>query len=388
MLGGKFRTSLTNAVLINGTSQHAQELESEGVYSGSLPMTNIPVALNAAEKFKLSGKAVIEGIIIGLEVETRLGMGGPGAFDKGFSSIPTFGTFGAAATAGKMMKLSVDQMQHAIGIGTAQSSGQQRQQGSMTHLLEAGIACRNGVTAALLAKEGVTSDPNLIEGERGFYDLFCSGGRGYDIEAVIRSLGNPFCITSPGVLIKKYANCFFNQRAMDALIELMKENDIHVSTRVIHANNDDEQKFKLPYEAPLLDVLQEGARLAQVTLLPNPEEPLDRLHVMLSHNEVGPPITDLQQQLGDFLKKEHEKNHFGIELVLAFRVNTRWVVAPQAELSPRQILELLDINYQDYTLYQEGSATPLPLDTVMAIKRGMVFEAQRDGKYGGFQYVS
>jgi 2-methylcitrate dehydratase PrpD len=226
VLGGKFRTSLTNAVLINGTSAHAQELESEGVYSGSLPMTNIPVALNVAEKFKLSGKAVIEGIIIGLEVETKLGMGGPGAFDRGFSSIPTFGTFGAAATAGKMMKLSIDQMQHAFGIGTAQCSGQQRQQGSMTHLLEAGIACRNGVTAALLAKEGVMSDPNLIEGERGFYDLFCSGGRGYDTEAVIRSLGNPFCITSPGILIKKYANCFFNQRAMDALLQLMKENDI------------------------------------------------------------------------------------------------------------------------------------------------------------------
>ncbi len=167
----------------------------------------------------------------------------------------------------------------------------------------------------------------------------------------------------------------------------MKENDIHVSTRVIHANDEEEQKFKLPYSAPLLEVLQEGARLAQVTLLPNPEDPLDQLHVMFSHNEVGPPITDLQQQLGDFLKDKHEKNHFGIELVLAFRVNTRWVVAPQPELSPRQILGLLGINYQDYTLYREGSATPLPLDTVIAIERGMVFEAQRDGKYGGFQNV-
>ena len=121
-------------------------------------------------------------------------MGGPGAFDKGFSSIPTFGTLGAAATAGKMMKLTIEQMQNAFGIGIAQCSGQQRQQGSMTHLLEAGIACRNGVTAALLAKEGVTADPDLIEGERGFYDLFCSGGRGYNIETVSNGLGKPFCI--------------------------------------------------------------------------------------------------------------------------------------------------------------------------------------------------
>lgn len=152
IFGGGLKTSLLNAALANGTSCHAQELESIGLYTGSNPMTNIPVALNVAEKFNLSGKAVIEGTIIGLEVQTKLGMGGPGSFDRGFSSIPLYGSMGAAATAGKMMKMNVEQLQNAFGIAIAQSSGQQRQQGSMTHLLEAGIACRNGVTAAMLAR--------------------------------------------------------------------------------------------------------------------------------------------------------------------------------------------------------------------------------------------
>lgn len=125
-----------------------------------------------------------------------------------------------------MMKLSIDQMKNAFGMGIAQCSGQQRQQGSMTHLLENGIACRNGVTAALLAKEGVTADADLIEGDRGFYDLFCSGGRGYDMESVSRNLGNPFCIASPGIFIKKYGCCFFNHRAMDALLQLIEEYSI------------------------------------------------------------------------------------------------------------------------------------------------------------------
>jgi len=123
------------------------------------------------------------------------------------------------------MQLTSQQLQNAFGIAIAQSSGQQRQQGSMTHLLESGIACRNGVTAAMLAKGGMTADPSLIEGDRGFYDLFCSGGRGYKEESVLPALGNPFCIS--GVFVKKYGCCFFNHRAMDALVQLIEEHKPH-----------------------------------------------------------------------------------------------------------------------------------------------------------------
>ena len=224
IFGGGIKTSLLNAALANGTSCHSQELEAIGLYTGSNPMTNIPIALSVGEKLNLSGKAVIEGTIIGLEVQTKLGIGGPGSFDRGLSSIPLYGSMGAAASAGKMMNMDVLQLQHALGIAIAQSSGQQRQQGYMTHLLESGLGCRNGVTAAMLARGGLTADPDLIEGERGFYDLFCSGGRGYNHDKVAQSLGNPFCVT--GIFTKKYGCCFFNHRAMDALVQLQKEHKI------------------------------------------------------------------------------------------------------------------------------------------------------------------
>jgi 2-methylcitrate dehydratase PrpD len=227
VFGGGFQTSLINAVFINGTSAHAQELEAVGLYAGSNPMTNIPVALAIAEKLKLSGKDIIEGVITGFEVQAKLGRGCPGAFDQGFSSMPLFGTLGAAATAGKMMKLSIPEMQNALGIGIAQCSGQGRHQATMTHLLENGLGCRNGVTAAMLAREGLTTDPNLIEGERGFCELFSSAGRGYDLEPVLAGLGKPFSMTSPGIFIKKYGCCIFNHRGLDAILQLIEENDIH-----------------------------------------------------------------------------------------------------------------------------------------------------------------
>lgn len=227
VIGGGFRTSLTNAVFVNGTTAHCQELESIGLYTGSNPMTNIPVAFPVADALQLSGKAILEGIIIGLEVQTKIGMRCPGTFDRGFSSIPTFGTFGAAATACKMLQCNVDQIRNAFGVATSQCGGLQRQTGTMTHLLETGIGCRNGVTAALLAKEGVTADPDSLERDGGFAALYASGGKGYDLTSLDRDLGNPWVVNSPGLFIKKYGCCFFIHRALDALFEVIEEHDIH-----------------------------------------------------------------------------------------------------------------------------------------------------------------
>jgi hypothetical protein len=161
----------------------------------------------------------------------------------------------------------------------------------------------------------------------------------------------------------------------------MKEKAVQVFTKIIH-ENEEEQKFKLPEDAILLQVLQEGANLASAALLPNPQDPLDRLHFIRNHDEIGPPI-DLQEELGNFLENEHGKHLFGIELVLSFRVNTRWAISQMPQLTPRQILELFGMNYQEYTLYGAGSTDPLPIDTPITIQRGMPFEAQRDGQYGG-----
>ncbi|HEV3436555.1 MAG TPA: hypothetical protein VG122_04310 [Gemmata sp.] len=146
-----------------------------------------------------------------------------------------------------------------------------------------------------------------------------------------------------------------------------------------------EAKFHLPGNATLLEVLEEGAKHLHLHLLPPaPAKPLDQLHDIIKHGHEGPPIADLDQSLGDYLKEPGTTLHFGIELVLAFRVNTRWAVATSPDMTPRQILALpaINLDYQQYTLYLPGSSTPLPLDTPIHLKRGEVLEAQRDGKYG------
>ena len=160
--------------------------------------------------------------------------------------------------------------------------------------------------------------------------------------------------------------------------------DIHVTTQIL-GNGATEEQFRLPANAPLLEVLQEGAGRAGAALLPDRDHPLDRLHNLRPVDGVGPVIDDLTQPVGPYIKEKNTSRDFGIELVRAIRVNTRWAVAGQAEMTPRQILELpgIELDPTSYTLYLPGSAEPLPPDTPVPLTRGTALEAQRDGKYGG-----
>ena len=159
--------------------------------------------------------------------------------------------------------------------------------------------------------------------------------------------------------------------------------DVTVTARLLPAGTP--AKFKIADNAPLLQLLEEGAGQLGVQLLPPSHlRPLDRLHNIVKHHEVGPAIDDLDQAVGEYLQAKGTTKDFGIELVLAFRVNTRWAVAPSPDLTPKQILALpgIGLDYQQYTLYLPGSSDPLPLDKPIHLERGMALEAQRDGKYG------
>jgi hypothetical protein len=161
----------------------------------------------------------------------------------------------------------------------------------------------------------------------------------------------------------------------------MSHSDVNVSTLVL-SDSHHKETFKIAREASLLEVMQEGARRASTTLLPTNDGPLDLLHNLRKHDEVGPPIDPLSQSVGTFLEIQGNTNDFGIELVRVIKVNNRSRVAPEASMTPRQILDLFQLKIEEYSLYRENSTDLLPVDTAIALKRGDVFEAQKDGKYG------
>ena len=160
--------------------------------------------------------------------------------------------------------------------------------------------------------------------------------------------------------------------------------EAEVSVELLDDTEHIRHHFRAGLHMPLLHILDEGAQKLEKKLLPSAENPLDQLRGIYEHHQVGAPL-DLEQTLGEFLGHHPTTHHFAIELVLAIRVNTRWRVATSAEMTPKAILNLFGLPWEQYTLYEHEATTELPGDTPIKLSRGECFEAQKDGKYGDQQ---
>jgi len=227
VVGGGIQASVTNAAFLNGTSNHAPELEACGDFAGSNLLSIIPVALAFGENLKLSGKRILEAIVIGFEVQGKMGLATtPASHEKGWCAISLHGTMGATVTGAKLLGLNVDQTAMAMGIAASQAGGLMRHLGTMAHLLEGGLGCRNGILAAEVAKMGVTASGNILDGRSNFWEVYVGEGH-YHPEKMIKDLGNPFYFLSPGTMVKKYPCCTFTHHGLDALLELIHRHNLN-----------------------------------------------------------------------------------------------------------------------------------------------------------------
>ena len=137
-----------------------------------------------------------------------------------------YGSIGAAAACAKLLKLDIAKTRMALGIAANFACGLSANHGSMAGAMAAGNACRNGVIAALMAQEGITANPNIIEAKNGFYDTLVGAGH-YDAERMAESLGKPFYIESPGIGLKKYPSCYHTHRALDGVFQLLGEHRLN-----------------------------------------------------------------------------------------------------------------------------------------------------------------
>jgi 2-methylcitrate dehydratase PrpD len=144
---------------------------------------------------------------------------------KGWHPTAVFGTLGASMAAAKLLKLDVDRTAMALGIAASTAAGLTQNFGTDTKSMHAGNAARNGIMAALLARDGFTAAPDIMEGHLGFPVAFFHGQH-VDVDAMANGLGQPFALVDQGVNVKKYPCCLLPQRAVDAMIELAVKHDL------------------------------------------------------------------------------------------------------------------------------------------------------------------
>jgi 2-methylcitrate dehydratase PrpD len=226
VIGGGFKTSLANAALANGTFAHAVEWEGDSRPEMVSLMTVFPVVFPVAEKAGASGKDLLEATIIAHEVQSRLGLACLPSTGRGFFAVPVFGNFGAMIATAKLLKLNVEQICNAFGMAASQAAGSLRNHSTMTHFVETGFACRNGVTAALLARAGISADANILEDtDLGLGFGSAVAGKGdYVIEKVTEGLGKEFRFNN--VDTKVFPCHSLNQRPLEATLNLVGKNNI------------------------------------------------------------------------------------------------------------------------------------------------------------------
>jgi 2-methylcitrate dehydratase PrpD len=135
-----------------------------------------------------------------------------------------YGCAAAAAAAGNIVRLDPDQMAVAIGLACASSGGLTQHFGTWGKGIHAGNTARAGVTSVLLAKRDYFADPEVIEGDYGFFSAFHDGK--HKLDKMPEGLGTHWSIVDPGLTIKRYPCCGGNLRALDAALGLIDEHSI------------------------------------------------------------------------------------------------------------------------------------------------------------------
>jgi 2-methylcitrate dehydratase PrpD len=276
-------TSLTAAAdaaaLANATSAHGFELDDihpGGVHPG--PVAVAP-ALALAEELGRSGSDVITSIVAGYEVGCRVAVAMLGGHAKaGFHAQGTVGTFVAVATAGRMLGLSADKMNHAFAIAGSMAAGLLvAQTGGMTKRLHSGRAAQNGVHAALLAGKGFTGVPDVLENRFGG---FCKamGGGAEDLSALTRGLGTVWETTRVG--FKIYPSCGGAHSALHAARQLRRDESLtpeEISRVTVQASSHAVMKVGAPYVPNGVAGAQMNLAFNLALMLRFGEIPLDQL---------------------------------------------------------------------------------------------------------------
>ncbi len=222
------------AARVLGTAGHAHDWDdsqvsrdSAHVY-GLLTHPTIPPlasALVMAQKLGgVNGRAFMLAFLIGFEVECKISEWMlPQHYLRGMHSSGTVGTFGAYATAAKLLALKGNSLRSGFGIAASFAAGIRCNFGTMTKPLHVGRAAENGVTAALLAARGFTADPDALDGPWGFYAV---QGGGVSAEKMSQGFGQTWSIVEPGVSIKPYPCGVLTHPSIDLMLKLVTEDRI------------------------------------------------------------------------------------------------------------------------------------------------------------------
>lgn len=217
--GGQAAT-VRAAALLHGTAAHAAELDDSFrdamVHPGA---ATIAAALAVAPLAAADGTALLRAVVVGYEVCLRIGVVMGASHYRFWHSTGTLGSFGAAAAAASLLRLSEAQTAQALALTATMAAGLQQafRQEAMAKPLHAGRAAEAGVLAAQLAAGGLRSSLDVLDGEAGLGRAMSDAP---DWSVLGATLGQDFLITR--LSFKNHVGCGHTFAAIDGALALQR----------------------------------------------------------------------------------------------------------------------------------------------------------------------
>ncbi|HLK46990.1 MAG TPA: MmgE/PrpD family protein [Bryobacteraceae bacterium] len=224
--GAKLPVSLAarcNSMMSDAAASDDSDLRNVAHTGTCLTSTGLAVG----ERVGASGRVLLEAMVAGYEAAGRiggaLGQAGEavsGSFGSGFHASIIV-AFGGTATAGRLLRLTDQQMAEAVGITATSMGGLSIGTNSWAREYHAGNAALCAVNAALAASRGYTVNPDMLEARRGFLAVFA--GR-VQTAALTAPIGKDYQI-GKYLAVKLVPGAHALQPAVEAAINVARESN-------------------------------------------------------------------------------------------------------------------------------------------------------------------
>jgi len=225
--GHGFKTAPDHAAMVNGSAAHVLDYDDvTWPLVGHPSVSLVPTTIALGEQLGASGKDVLTAYALGFEVMTKIGKSIQPlhSLRARWHATGTIGSMGSCAAAGRLLGLDANKMEMALGICSSMTSGHVGNFGTMTKPLHGGLAARNGIQSAQLAKHGFTAAKDCIGGHVKFNEVFAK-----DLPCDMSSydeLGKLWDLIEWGLAIKYHPCCISAHTGIDAAKLLREEEGV------------------------------------------------------------------------------------------------------------------------------------------------------------------
>jgi 2-methylcitrate dehydratase PrpD len=222
------KLSIHNAALVNSAAAHARDYDDthdEAVNHASVTTLPPLIALSqymygdGGVNYKpITGESFLTAFCVALEIANRVSLAFIPYLSVGWLPTTLSGPFGSACGNAKLLGLSTEAIQKAIGFAYAQIHGNRQAlvEGTLAKRIQPAFSAVAGIHAAYMAKADLSSPKEVFTGVYGLSNLYTQGQ--IDAKRLVDNLGSEW--ETGKISIKPYPSCRCTHPVIDAALEL------------------------------------------------------------------------------------------------------------------------------------------------------------------------